>query len=354
MKGDVFIMPAYKDEKTKKWTSSFRFTDNKGNKLSKKKRGFNSAREADKWELEYKLSYNGDVNMTFESFVEVYFNDKANSIKSSTERNKKKIMSLHILPFFKKYKISDIKPIDIIRWQNKMKSLNLAPTYLRTLHNQITAILNHAVKYYGLTSNPVHIVGSMGEKYSENKSFYTYDEFLKFRSCIQDEMYLCIMDLLFFGGFRRGELLALTKKDFDFSNNTVSVNKALNDIGEITSPKTKKSVRTISVPKKVMEEVKSYISKIYGIKDHHIVFDIHRGSIGRYIDKYASEAGLKRITVHQFRHSHITHLHQLGFTFQEIADRVGHDDTNTTIRIYTHCCPARQTKIAETLDALIL
>ena len=111
--------------------------------------------------------------MSFQSFVDIYLKDLEPRIKCNTFLTKKHIIETKILPYFGKRELDDIRTSDIIQWQNEIMKLKkdngepFSPTYLKTIHNQLSAILNHAVNMYGLKDNVARKVGTMGKKIRE-------------------------------------------------------------------------------------------------------------------------------------------------------------------------------------------
>ena len=160
--------------------------------------------------------------------------------------------------------------------------------------------------------------------------------------------------MLYWCGIRRGELLALTPADFDFENITVRINKSYQRLhGEdiITTPKTKKSNRTIKMPKFLCEEMQDYLKMLYGLKKKERIFPITKSYLHHEMDRGAKEAGVKRIRIHDLRHSHISLLIDMGFSAVAIADRVGHESIEITYR-YAHLFPSKQAEMADKLDDL--
>lgn len=119
-------------------------------------------------------------------------------------------------------------------------------SYLKTLYNQLSAILNYAVKYYGLSKNPAQIVGNVGTDKDIQMKFWTYDEYKKFSDETMDKpIYYYAFEILYWCGIREGELLALVPSDFDFEKKTLTINKTfhhLNGRDYVTDPKTKKAI----------------------------------------------------------------------------------------------------------------
>ena len=163
-------MATFKNESNGTWYTMFRYTDWKGERKQKCKRGFATKREALEWEQEFLRQKRADLEMTFESFVKIYMDDMKDRIREHTWQTKISIINSKLLPYFKGKKMCDIAPKDIIQWQNEMMRAKnpqgkpFSATYLKTLHNQVSAIFNHAVRFYELKSNPAAKAGSVGKK----------------------------------------------------------------------------------------------------------------------------------------------------------------------------------------------
>lgn len=160
-------MSVYKEEKTGTWRVLYRYTDWTGEKKQTQKRGFKTKREAQAWEREQLNKVESSLDMTFESFVGRYREDKEGRIKENTWEMKNHIIETKFLPYFGKLKMDSITPQQIITWQNELlnykddKGKAYSPVYLKTVHNQLSAIFNHAVRYYNLRENPCVKAGSM-------------------------------------------------------------------------------------------------------------------------------------------------------------------------------------------------
>ena len=151
----------------------------------------------------------------------------------------------------------------------------------------------------------------------------------------------------------QNELLALTPKDFNFERQELIINKSyqrLNGRDVITTPKTKKSNRTIKMPKFLCEEMQEYIGMLYEIGEDQRLFQITKSYLHHEMDRGAKVAGVKRIRIHDLRHSAISLLIEMGFSALAIAERVGHESIDITYR-YAHLFPTKQTEMADKLDA---
>ena len=308
-------MSVYKDEKTNTWKVYYRYTDWQGKVHQTTKRGFSTKREALAWEREQKIKVEADLDMSFESFVDIYTVDMKNRIKENTWHTKEHIMRTKILPYFGQRKISDIQPKDIIAWQNEMiKSTNkqgkpYSPVYLKTLHNQLSAIFNHAVRFYGLQNNPAAKVGNMGKAKGREMLFWTQEEYQKFSFAIMDKpISFYAFEMLYWCGVREGELLALTPADFDFERGTVTINKSYQRIGRrdvITDPKTAKSNRTIKMPQFLIEEMQEYLKQLYSVDKNDRIFEVTKSYLHHEMDRGSKEVGVKRIRIHDLRHPYV-------------------------------------------------
>ena len=353
-------MPAYKDAQKGTWYAAFYYQDWKGVKKKKLKRGFPTKKEALAWERTFLLQQAADLTMTFEAFVEIYIVDKQNRLRENTWSTKEHIIRTKILPYFKEKRLCDIKPQDVIAWQNELLNYRgkngepYSPTYLKTLHSQFSAILNHAVRFYGLNKNAATTAGNMGSSKHQEMLFWTKEEYETFISGVnkQSEDYL-MFEILFWTGIREGELLALTLSDFDMSNNLLHINKTyhrINGKDVISTPKTDNSVRTIIIPNFLKEEVQEYIGQHYGLPENERLFPIVARTLQKRLKKYEEKTGVKPIRIHDLRHSHVAYLINQGVEPLIIKERLGHKNIQITLNTYGHLYPSRQKEIAEMLD----
>lgn len=186
-------MAVYKEPKTNTWRVIYRYTDWNGERKQSQKRGFQTKREAQSWEREQLNKLGSDLDMTFRSFVEHYEEDRRSRIKDSTWESKEHIIRTKLLPYFGKLKMSSITPQQIVRWQNELINYRdkggvpYSPVYLKSIQNQISAIFNHAVRYYNLKENPCKKAGSMGKKKHREMAFWTKEEYLQFIDAMMDK-----------------------------------------------------------------------------------------------------------------------------------------------------------------------
>ena len=354
-------MPAYKDKAKGTWYASFYYEDWTGKKVKKMKRGSTTKREALEWERTFMHQPTADLERTFETFVAVYVADMKGRIKENTWGTKEHILYKKLVPYFGKRKMCDIHSKEVIAWQNEMLGYRdkngkpYSPVYLKTLHNQLSAIFNHAVRYYELRSNPAAKVGNMGSEEHKEMLFWTKEEYKKFSYEMMDKpVSFYAFEMLYWCGIREGELLALTAADFNFDKETVTINKSYQRLhGEdvITTPKTKKSNRTIKMPHFLCEEMQEYLGMLYGLKKKDRIFTVTKSYLHHEMDRGAKAAGVKRIRIHDLRHSHISLLIDMGFSAVAIADRVGHESIDITYQ-YAHLFPSKQTEMADRLDDL--
>ena len=352
-------MPAYKDKAKGTWYASFYFENWTGKKEKKMKRGFKTKREALEWERTFLQQQTADLDMTFESFVALYAADVKGRIKENTWGTKEHILYKKLVPYFGKRKMSEIGSKEVMAWQSEMLNYRdkngkpYSPVYLKTVHNQLSAIFNHAVRYYNLRENPCKKAGSMGKKKNREMMFWTKEQYLKFAEVMMDKpLSFYAFEMLYWCGIREGELLALTPADFDFEKETVRINKSYQRLqGEdvITTPKTKKSNRTVQMPDFLCTEMQEFFNMQYGLKRKDRIFNITKSYLHHEMDRGSKAAGVKRIRIHDLRHSHISLLIDMGFSAVAIADRVGHESIEITYR-YAHLFPSKQKEMAIKLN----
>ena len=348
-------MKAEKDKKTGKWLIQYRYTDWQGKRRKSTKRGFATKREAEEWLRNFLIKQKADFDMKFEDFWKMYYADIETRLREHTMRTKKYIVELKILPYFGNKRVNDITAADIRQWQNELIKMGYSPTYLKTINNQLSAIFNYAVRYYDLKSNPCAKAGSMGKSKAEEMDFWAGEEFRKFIDSVMNKRlsYMAFMTL-YWTGMRLGELLALNPKDVDLEKRTISIIKSYQRIGKkdvIIPPKTPKSKRVITIPEFLAADIKDYMDSLYDLQENDRLFPITKYYLEHEMQRGIKESGVKRIRVHDLRHSHASMLIELGFSPLEIANRLGHEKVETTLNTYAHLYPNKQTKLAERLDS---
>lgn len=357
-------MPAYKytlkDEKTTRWYANFYFTDWTGTKKHVCKRGFKTQREAKEYERTFLDQQNVTSDILFSNLVENYMEDMSHRLKPTTMENKRFITTGKLLPYFGNQKVCDIDTIKIRKWQNELLSYRdetgspLSQTYLKTVNNQLSAIMNYAVRHYRLPSNPCKAAGSIGKSHAEEMHIWTQEQYEQFSGAIQKSSVKLAFDILFYTGMRSGELLALTPADI-LPSKRISINKNYAKVnGEelFLEPKTPKAKRCISIPDFLYDDIGEYVSKLYGIEKGERIFYFTKSALDKEIKRIADKAGLPRIRVHDLRHSHASMLIEMGFAPLEIADRLGHESVKTTLDTYSHLYPDKDQQLADRLNQL--
>ena len=361
--GEKTNMAVYRDKSngydSKTWRVAVYYTDWQGNKKKHEKRGFKTKKSAQSYETEFIAKKKKDINMGFSAFVELYLTDIKPQIKLTTYVTKENIINTHILPYFENKSLSDITSVDILQWQNELLMLRddngkgYSQTYLRTVQNQLNAIFNHAVRYYDLPKNPCAATKKIGKSKAKEMLFWTKEEYWKFAEVVKDKpASYYAFQILYWTGIRCGELLALTISDFDLQKKTLHIDKNYQVVkGEemITTPKTEKSNRIIDLPEFLCNEMEDYFSSLYKVDENSRIFTFTKSFLHHEMDRGSAKAGVKRIRLHDLRHSSCALLIELGYSPIQIAERLGHESVTITER-YSHLYPSVQKQMADKLN----
>ena len=351
-------MPVYKDEKRKTWYSSFYYKDVDNNSRKKTKRGFSTKREAVKWEEDFKIRKSRSLHKTFAEFWNNYEEDVRPKIRASSWDTKEHIVRTKIMPFFSDMSMDEIKSRDIIRWQNEIIQLKMedgreySAVYYKTVQSQLSAIFNHAVRYYDLNANPVKSVLPITGGRRQEFKYWTEDEFSNFSQTLdKTTIFYFAFQILYWCGLREGELLALTGEDFDFEEGAINIDKTFSvvkGIPVVSRPKTPNGYRTVLIPMSLNIELRKYVGEQNFIgKDR--IFDISKTRLSNEFKKGIEIAGLKRIRIHDLRHSHVSLLIHMGYSAVAIGERVGHKSERITY-YYAHLFPGVQENLVKGLD----
>ncbi len=228
--------------------------------------------------------------------------------------------------------------------------------YLKKINTELNSIINYAKRFYDLNTNPCGKAGTIGKAKAEEMDYWTYDEYIAFREGVKDKplSYICF-EILYWTGMREGELLALSPADIDLDNKIISINRTYQRIGGkdvFTSPKTRKSKRKIPIPDFLCHELSDYIQSRYMLAEDERLFPITKSYLSHEMIRGCKNIGVKKIRIHDIRHSHASLLINQGCDALMLADRLGHEKVSTTLNTYSHLFPHKQQELVHSLESL--
>lgn len=359
-------MPAYQDKKTKKWSFRTYADDIYGNRKQFERNGFKTKKEALDAENKFKSEDKVTIkNITFEQLYEDYIEYKKLKNKAQSLRAIKSRFKNHILPYFKDYKLNKITNSVYIKWQIEIEKKGFKHKYNSNLHGAMVNILNYAVKFYGLKENIASLTGNFKRKTELIKKvdFWSQEEFQQFINVVENNVYKALFDTLYYTGIREGEALALNWNDFK-ANKYLNISKTIskesvNNKRVINTPKTANSIRDVTLDDELIKELndlKDFYKKFIDFNDSWFIFGgikpLAPTTIGRKKDKYCEMAKVKKIRIHDFRHSHASLLLSMNVPITVISERLGHSDITMTLNTYSHMIPKDEDKAVEIINQM--
>lgn len=347
-------MPAYKDEKRGTWYVKFRYTDWQGNSKLTTKRGFKTKRAALNYEHDFKNRSTSCSDMTVSSLVNLYLENQKATIKPSSYVSMTTTINHHILPTLGKLKIADLTPARMLAWKNhlltteKSNGEKLSTTTVSMIVSQLSSVFTFGMKYYNLEKNPLRNIHV--SKSTNTMSFWEETEFIHFMDYIGKTDLRCAFLILFYGGLRIGELRALEVSDIDFTTNKISITKSYSPhTKSVLTTKTADSNRVIAMPANIMALLQRYITS-FETPPSPLFTAVSNWRISGAIKKYAPEAGIKTIRIHDLRHSHASYLINKGVPIPAISKRLGHKSPKMTLDVYAHIYNATDESIASMIN----
>lgn len=262
------------------------------------------------------------------------------------------IIETHLIPNFGNKKLNKVRSRDIMRFQSELLD-KCAVSHVKKIHQVLSAIYNFAIKQEYTRDNPARLAGNVDIEEDKHINYWTLDEFKAFIKHVDDQLYYTLFMTLYYSGMRKGELLALTWGDIDFESSIININKTVyNRI--VTKPKTTSSIRQIMMPKHVMRLL-SQLKAAIDPKMTYVVFgEFHdhmsTTTLDRKYEAYVKAAGVKKIRLHDFRHSHASYLINKNTIISVVAARLGHKDVGTTLNTYSHLYPSTEKEAVSKME----
>ena len=295
-------------------------------------------------------------NILFSALSADFLRHKKTRVKESTYYDIESRLNTRILPFFKDKKIGDITPIMVNQWIDSLSEYSY--NYRSTLLTQFCSVLAFGDKYFDLKNISSKIERPRNVEPKKEMQVWTPEEFQAFIKVVSDPQYIAFYWTLYVIGCRLGEALALVWKDFDFENSKIRINKSFSyKTKKSTSTKNSSSNRMLSFPdyyKNIMLAYKDWQSQNKGSTDFVFGGDqiLNENTIRRKTDEYAKEAGVKRIRIHDVRHSCASLLLHKGVQIVAVSKYLGHANVTQTLNTYAHMMPDDQTMIMNALDTI--
>jgi len=333
------------DEKHKTYYVQFRYKNYAGKSVSTTRRGFPTKRAAKDEAIRIQLQAAGLPTVTVREMVEEMMASLKERLRPNSIRQKEMLYRIYICKKLGDMQIAKITPRVIRQWQDDLPK-DKSPSTIAAINGAFSSLFTYAVKYYDLPGNPFKVTGKTGRP-EKRDEFWEDEQFQVFISQVDKPLWHCVFNLVYYCGLRRGEVPPITIQDLDVEAETISINKSLDDEGRIGPPK-HNSNRVISLPKFLIDEILAYRQTLPEPPDR--IFLISYAAMKVNFTKYLKRSGLPHITLHGLRHSHASHLIQLGVPITTISHRLGHANAAITLRVYSHVYQKSDKDVAKILQ----
>jgi len=374
-------MPIYKMDGKKDGQQKYRVRINYKDAFGNNKQidrvvyGYEAAKDLE-FRLEHEIKNEPTTKrFTVQDLFDEYVSVKKYEVRESTLTKSSQVLINHVLPYLQDKKLADLTVPVLQKWKKEIEEKQLGIVMKKNIFKEFRALLNFAVKMEYIPSNPLTKVGNFKDAYETNKEmdFYTPEEFIKFitvaRKSAEEQQnnlyewnYYVFFNIAFYTGMRKGEINALkwTDIDGDLIHVKRSITQKLKGEDRETPPKNKSSVRTLQIPeplKRILDEHYTRYKIVDAFSDDWRICGgiqcLRDTSVDNRNKKYAQQAGVKTIRIHDFRHSHASLLANEGINIQEIARRLGHSKIEITWNTYSHLYPREEERAIKILNKIV-
>ena len=312
--------------------------------------------------------------MTVQQLFDEYEAAKKYEIRECTLDKNKREYRLYVQPTMANVRIDKLNAQMLQKWKMTIDEKGLALKTKQYAYGIFRAVLNYAVRMEYISINPLLKIGNFKESLNirPEVQFYTAQEFKQFictvrqfaekrqeEGILSEWDYYVFFSIAFYTGLRKGEIHALKWSDLDGAYLSVkrSITQKLKGEDRETPPKNKSSRRTLQMPLPlimILDEHKKRQEQLEHFTDDYRICGATRSLRDSSLDNknrfYAKQAGIKRIRIHDYRHSHVSLLANEGINIQEIARRLGHARVEMTWNTYSHLYPREEERAVEILN----
>lgn len=246
------------------------------------------------------------------------------------------------------------------------QSKPLSTVYKNKIHQLVKNMLLYTNKFHGVGSDVPNICGSFknANEFTKEQDFYTYDEYVSFRKNIYDVVWIALFDTLYYCGLRYGEANALNWNDIDFEKKQIKITKTVTTKIKgipyhISTPKTKSSVRTLPISNRLLDSLKmlkNYYIPYVGFNEDWFIFGgvkpLSDTTVQNKKNAYCDLANLRRIRLHDFRHSCASLLINNIANITIIAKFLGHSKIDVTLNTYSHMYKSKLDEVVDMINNL--
>lgn len=383
-------MPIYKIKGEKKdglqkYRIVVNYTDENGKKRTVERREYGKAQaEHTEAALRAKVSDGTTTKesvkvrpITVKELAKLYEENHGKDIRETTLAKKKEILAAYVVPFLGEKAVRSLSIEDLQKWRAWLNEKPLKASTKNNGYRDLRAILNFAVANGYLKQSPLKAIRPFRDPYKETDAvrlrYYTAEAWKKFLAAATEEaerrndlrgwgLRLFFM-FAYYTGMRKGEINALKWSDIEeeryiWVRRSVAQKLKGKPFVE-TPPKNESSVRRLQMPEVLrvsLEEHRERQKKAGRWSDDLFICGgpapIPDTSIEKANQEYGKAAGVKHITIHEFRHSHASLLCNAGVNIKEIARRLGHSSVEITLKTYAHLYPKEEERAIAVLDGI--
>lgn len=290
---------------------------------------------------------------------------KAN-VRPTTYAMYEMLIRVHIAPVLGSIPLAKLRPLDIQKFYASELSRGLAPKSVKHIHEVLRVALRTAIRWGLIQQSPVDSVEPPRVP-DKPPTIWTQEQCTNFLTVAAEHRLFAAFFLALTTGLRRGELLGLMWQDVNFEHAYITIQRALVPTREglrLQELKTASSRRLVALPEVTVRVLQKHwhnqmqerklFAEMY--EDHGLVFcteqgkPIHPRNFKRTFDGLIAKAGVPRIRIHDLRHTHATLLLAAGIHPKVVAERLGHAEVTTTLKVYSHVLPSLQYEAANAIE----
>jgi integrase len=312
--------------------------------------------------------------MTVGQLLDRWLDDTRTGLAARTNEERQDLVGRHIRPYLARVRLAELTKLHVAGLYSSLRAAKVGAATVRRAADALAIALNYALKLDLIRSNPAEAKAVPKPKVPRREMVaLTHAQCRRLLAAARSKPVYPLLAVALGSGCRQGELLALRWEDIDLAGGTLRVRRSLARTRSgyvVKEPKSEAGRRTVTLPsfataallehharavKLALGTAPVFCTRTGGPLDRKNVLRAFKSAVAAAdaVEPRPDEPIPHNIRFHDYRHTAASLLLSAGLSLRAVSRRLGHAKPEMTLRVYAHCLPADDERLAEELERVM-